>query len=120
MISHISSRRTELTQRLPDEHYLDEAWSASDIVGRSFDDSLEFGYWEFQGDQRIPPQSDDFLEIFVIVDGSGVFSCDGQILRLEVGDILVVEGPTGHQRMWSAGLKAAYFQRPRQITSLES
>lgn len=115
VITHIERHKLELTQRLPDEHYLDAAWSLSDTVASTGDGAIEIGYWEFEGDQRIPPQDESFEELFVFIEGTGVFSVDGQIVRVEAGDSLLVSGPTGEQRMWSTGLTAVYIQRRRDI-----
>src|SRR5262245_30817971 len=117
MITHIRRSGLDLTQRFPDDVHIDAAYSASDIVCKTKDATLECGYWDFAGDQRVTPSDREYFEIFVILEGEGVYMCDGEICRVAPGDILMVEGPTGEQRMWSTNLRTAYFVREKADAS---
>jgi uncharacterized cupin superfamily protein len=113
VVVHVRGAHVKLDPVADDEHHTGDATSAYRTLYSSADGAVEFGMWEFRGEQRTTPQ-DGYEEIVVVLDGAVDIECDGTTYQLSAGDVIVYDCPIGAKRIVSPeGFRAAYVVRHR-------
>jgi mannose-6-phosphate isomerase-like protein (cupin superfamily) len=83
-----------LKPRADDPEDTGEGVTAGTCLFRSADGRYQFGLWYFEGERNEPPSEGNFDELLVILEGSVEIECDGQLVELQQGDMIVYPDPS--------------------------
>jgi len=112
MTYYLEGARAELDPEEQDELHAGSFTASYRTSYRSADGGFEAGLWDFAGEMTTP-SLDGFEMAIVLTDGSAQIECEGETYTLSVGDLFVLEGPTGDYQVRSDGFRATYLRRFR-------